>query len=198
MGRRGAWARCLVFAVTLAACSASAPASQQPASLVAPGTTTAQRPGPTGTISPGAVTPTAFTITYFTGSIPPPYNHMYTLDGTFEDGQLAIRYALTYRYREGMTAAELASRGYSDHDDIEWSGRLTGAAVEQWRTLLRAARLGAPPTPLLGSDSFAMTIRNSSGATQNGVPADRTPWLAVIAAIDQQARLETRNPRPQP
>ena len=117
-----------------------------------------QTPTPAGRPSASAaVGPASFTIEYRTGSIPPPYNYTYRLTGRFEDAQLVASYVLTYQYRGGMTTAQLESQGYSGRDDLSWTGRITGDAVEQWRILLRDPQL-KPRQPA------------SSGATRSPSP----------------------------
>ena len=151
-----------------------------------------------GCTSAPAPDPTGFTVEYETGSIPPPFNHAYVLTGTFEDGALSVAYELTYRFREGMTEDELAERGYSEEDDVRWSGRLTGGAVDEWRALARDARLSPPPEPPPGSDSFIVTLTYTSAPTVNGVPEARDEWERRVAEIDRRAREETGNPRSEP
>ena len=158
-----------------------------------------QTPTPAGRPSASAaVGPASFTIEYRTGSIPPPYNYTYRLTGRFEDELLVVSYVLTYQYRGSMTKAQLESQGYSERDDLSWTGRITGDAVEQWRILLRDPQLRPPPTGLVGGDSFTVSVVDSTGAEQTGEPPDRGAWQPLIAAIDQQARTETNNPRPRP
>lgn len=153
---------------------------------------------PAGAPASAAVAPAAFTIDYRTGSIPPPYNYAYRLTGRFEDAQLAVSYVLTYRYRDGMTRARLESEGYSDRDDLSWTGAITGEALAQWRVILRDTQLRPPPTGLIGGDSFTVSIVDSAGGEHSGEPPNRGAWQVLIAAIDQQARREAGNPRPRP
>jgi hypothetical protein len=142
--------------------------------------------------------PTAFTVHYATGSIPPPGNHAYDLTGTFDNDRIAVQYVLTYGYREMLAPGELSKLGYSDDDDITWDGTITGPAIEKWQNLLRAARLASAPPAVTGGDSFVVTIRYADGSEQTGVPPDRASWEALVTAIDQQARAETHNPRQRP
>jgi hypothetical protein len=143
--------------------------------------------------------PKSFLIEYATGSIPPPYNYAYRLEGRFEGEEVLVIYVLTYRYRNGLASSRLASSGYSDSDDLSWTGRLHGGPVTQWRTLLTEARLIAPEiAPAPGSDSFVVTVVDSGGAERHGAPQTRDPWKPLITAIDQQARAETHHPRAHP
>jgi hypothetical protein len=140
--------------------------------------------------------PASFAIEYQTGSIPPPFNYGYVLTGTFEGDDLAVRYDLTYRFREGMTDEELAAQGYSRTDDIHWQGVLSGSESAAWRSLGGTTRLGPLPTQLPGGDSFVVTIRFVDGRELVGLPVRRSEWEALIDRVDKQARAETGNLRP--
>ncbi len=140
------------------------------------------------TASPPAE-PSAFTIDNATGSIPPPGNHTYRLDGRFEAGELAITYTLTHRFRESMTPAELAALGPEDQD-VAWDGHLRGSPVEAWRALLLQPGLQAPPEPAPGSDSFVVVVRYTDGSERRGTPPDRSAWRRLADAIDAKARTE--------
>ena len=99
---------------------------------------------------------------------------------------------------EAITRDELAERGYSEDDDVSWSGRLTGSMVEGWRALARDPRLSPPPEARPGGDSFIVTIRYEGAPAVNGVPESRQEWERRVAEIDQRARAETGNPRSEP
>jgi hypothetical protein len=142
------------------------------------------------------VEPTRFSVEYATGSIPPPFNHIYTLSGMFEGSDLAVRYELRYRFREGMTAAELAEQGYSEDDDIVWEGRLTPIQAQAWRSLIAETRVGPSDPPMPGSDSFLVAIEFTNSSQANGLPNDRERWEAMVDAIDRHAHAETGAPRP--
>lgn len=151
---------------------------------------------------PGTPTPVplqgSFEARYDTGSVPPPFNYSQLLEGTFEPGALAIRYRLTYNFRDTLTPAEIAAQGYSENDDIDWSTRLTGKDFDDWRGLIVATKIGPIPPQLPGSDSFIVTLRPDGNPQESGPPENRDAWEQLIAALDQHARAATGNPRSEP
>jgi hypothetical protein len=139
---------------------------------------------------------TTFSVAYETGSVPPPFNYRYAVDGRFQDGELAARYVLAYQFRDQLPPGKLP-RGYSDRDDINWSTTLRGSTFDDWAALIATAELGPIPPLAPGSDSFTVTIKRN-GIERTGVPANRPDWEAAIASLDAQARTETGNPRSEP
>lgn len=142
-------------------------------------------------------TPTGFILEYQTGSIPPPFNNTYRIDGTFVDGGLDVHYRLTYRFREGMSEAELRDDGYSLDDDLDWTGRLDGDEASVWRDLVGRSRVDVPSPPPPGSDTMTLTIRDAGGE-RTGTPGNDAEWRALAADLDRQAREELGHPRAEP
>lgn len=156
---------------------------------------------PTATPTPTATTPVSnaagFEVHFQTGSIPPPFDYIYQLQVAFDADAMEVTYQVQYQLRDGMTDAELAAKGYSKNDDIDWTGRIVGEDVAHWRAVL-AVPLGPIPPQLPGSDSFSATIHYDDGPDEFGVPTNRADWQVLIDAIDRQARTETGNPRDRP
>jgi hypothetical protein len=140
----------------------------------------------------------SFEASYNTGSVPPPFNYSQLVEGTFEPDALAVHYTLTYNFRDALTPQEITAQGYSDTDDIDWSGRLTGKAFEDWRALIVATRIGPIPPTLPGADSFTVVLRAEGKPEDVGSPENRDAWMQLISALDKQARAETNNLRPEP
>jgi hypothetical protein len=151
------------------------------------------------TTAPSPTPPfSSFSVGFETGSVPPPFNYTYTLDGAFQPDALSVHYVLKYRFRDQATPDEITSQGYTTHDDIDWNGRLTGPAMDTWRTLLSTTTLGPIPPLAPGSDSFTVTLTPHSGDEQVGVPVNRDAWQTAITAVDKQARTETGATRTSP
>ena len=139
-----------------------------------------------------------FSVGFETGSVPPPFNYTYTLDGTFQPDGLSVHYVLQYRFRDQATRDEITSQGYTTHDDIDWTGLLTGPALETWRSLVAATTLEPIPPLAPGSDSFSVSLTPQTGDVQVGVPVNRDVWQTAITAVDKQARKETGATRTEP
>lgn len=139
-----------------------------------------------------------FSVGYETGSVPPPFNYKYELDGTFAGDALNVSYVLTYQFRDVLTPAEITSEGYTAHDDISWTGHLAGQALDTWRTLLTHTHLGPIPPLAPGAGSFTVTLVPLVGDDQVGVPENRDEWQTAITALDKQARAETGATRTEP
>lgn len=154
-------------------------------------------PAPSSTAAPSLVF-SGFSVGFDTGSVPPPFNYTYSLDGTFAADALSVHYLLTYQFRDEVTSSEITSNGYTAHDDINWTGKLTGADLDTWRTLTAQTTLGPIPPLVPGAESFSVTLTPSTGEPQVGVPVNRDPWQAAITAIDKQARAATGATRTSP
>ena len=139
-----------------------------------------------------------FSVGFETGSVPPPFNYTYTLDGTFQPAGLSVHYVLQYRFRDQATPDEITSQGYTTHDDIDWTGLLTGQTLDTWRSLVAATQLGPIPPLAPGSDSFSVSLTPQTGDVQVGVPVNRDAWQTAITAVDKQARRETGATRTEP
>lgn len=139
-----------------------------------------------------------FSVGFETGSVPPPFNYTYTLDGIFQPDGLSVHYVLKYRFRDQATKAEITSQGYTTHDDIDWTGQLTGQALETWRTLIAATKLGPIPPLAPGADSFNVSLAPPTGDPDVGVPENRDAWQSAITAVDKQARAATGATRSEP
>jgi hypothetical protein len=181
----------------LAACAACS----APAATLTPAANPTSGPSPTPTFQstsgpPGTVD--GFSIGYDNGSVPPPFSYTYTLDGTFAGDALDVHYVLTYRFRDELTPAEITENGYTDHDDINWTGHLTGDAAGAWRSLLAATTLGPIPPLAPGSESFTVSLHVRGADDLVGVPLNRDAWQSLIMQLDQQARAETGSPRSAP
>jgi hypothetical protein len=163
--------------------------------LVVAATACSSTPAPTPTPVP---LQGSFQARYVTGSVPPPFNYSQIVDGTFEPAALVVRYRLTYNFRDALTPQEITAQGYSDTDDIDWSGRLTGKAFEDWRALIVATKIGPIPPGLPGADALGVTLSPDGKLEEIGVPENRDAWMQLIAALDKQARAETKNPRAEP
>lgn len=163
----------LVLAVMLSACTAGSAASPTPAYQ-------------------------SFSVGFETGSVPPPFNYTYTLDGTFQPDGLSVHYVLTYRFRDQATQDEILSQGYTNHDDIDWNGHLTGQSFNTWVALIAATKLGPIPPLAPGADSFNVSLMPPTGDPDVGVPENRDAWQTAITAVDKQARTETGATRSEP
>lgn len=183
--KRWPWLATLLALAGLSACTAapSAPPTAAP--------TPAQASAP-------SVAFVSFSAGYDSGSVPPPFNYTYALDGTFGADALDVHYVLIYRYRDQVTLKEITSQGYTTHDDIDWTGRLTGATLDTWRSLVGGTTLGPIPPLVPGANSFSVTLTPPNGAPQVGVPMNCDAWQSSIAAIDKQARAETGATRSSP
>lgn len=147
----------------------------------------------------GADNVTSFVLEYATGSIPPPYNYGYRIEGRRQGDRLDLMYALTYRHRDGISAEELAEKGYSSADDIEWSTSMTGDGSRAW---LEAAarsepRAGAQPQAP-GSDSIQLTVSFTDGSQRSGEPTNRKVLQELASGLDRQARAAIGHPRASP
>jgi hypothetical protein len=137
-----------------------------------------------------------FSVEYSTGSIPPPGNYTYRIEGVpVEDGGLTLDYALTYRHREDMTDEELAARGYGPNDDLTWTTTINGAQADAWLDLAAQAELRDAES-LPGGDSMQITVRLRSGSERSGSPTERDAWEALADALDLDARAALDHPRP--
>ena len=152
------------------------------------------RPGPT----PPRAGLQGFSVGFDTGSVPPPFNYTYALDGTFQPDAVNVSYILTYQFRDVLTPAEITSQGYTLHDDIDWTGKLTGQAFNTWRSVVSQTKLGPIPPLAPGADSFSVTLSPPDGEAPVGVPENRDAWQAAITALDKQARAETGATRTEP
>jgi hypothetical protein len=186
----------LFVLIGTAACTAAPPApsaapTQTPSAAATPTPSAAPTPAPAAAFA-------GFSVGADTGSVPPPFNYTYTLDGTFQTYALSVHYVLTYQFRDQVTPDQVTSQGYTSHDNIDWSGRLTGGALDTWRTLLAQTKLGPIPPLAPGSESFSVTLTPQTGEPQVGVPENRDAWQAAITALDKQARAETGATRSKP
>jgi hypothetical protein len=137
----------------------------------------------------------SFALEYATGSIPPPGNYTYRVDGTVrDDGDLELVYTLTYRFRDELTDDELEAQGYGPDDDLTWTTVVSGADADAWLDLATATDVGeAQGMP--GSDSITVTVRFSSGEERSGEPDNRDDWEAAADALDLDARQALGHPR---
>lgn len=130
-----------------------------------------------------------FVVEYATGSIPPPWNHSYRLQADFGPGEtVVVSYTLAYHYREHMSADELKRYGFTAHDDIAWSGTLTGTWYAEWRALVAATRLSPEPGPLSGGDHFQVQLVDRTGAVLSGRPANEDAWSAEVDKLKLMLR----------
>ena len=145
-----------------------------------------------------AAEPAQFDLSYSTGTIPPPGNYEYRLEGGFSTDALGISYLLRYRHREGMTEGELRRLGYSRDDDITWKGTLTGEQRTAWLELVRRTDVRQEDEPAApGASSIRVTLRGADGSERTGVPANAGDWQRLADDIDRRARTELKHPRPQ-
>lgn len=149
-----------------------------------------------GCAQQGADEVTGFVLEYATGSIPPPFNHAYRIEGTVQGDELDLSYELTYRYREGMSDEELVEDGYSSTDDLEWSTTLTGEERQAW---LDAAAGADPRTdaeaPPPGADSIEITVDFADESQRAGQPSNRGELEELASALDRRARVALDHPR---
>ena len=142
--------------------------------------------------------PLGFSLDYATGSIPPPYNHRYTIDVAFDDDGAQVVYELEYLHRDKMSEDELRELGYSTRDDIRWRGRFDEEVAERWREVARNGGLTGSAEPAPGADSMLVRVSDSGEAFRAGVPLERGPWQEIAREVDQAARQELDHDRPAP
>ena len=141
-----------------------------------------------------------FVLEYRTGTIPPPYNYAYRVEGARQEGgDLDVTYELTYRYRDEISGEELEAQGYSADDDIEWSTTLAGAEADAWLDLAAATELlEDPDEPPPGADYISVTLVFADGTERSGEPLNRDEWEALAAELDVRAREALDHPRSEP
>jgi hypothetical protein len=144
------------------------------------GDATTGTPGTTA----AAESETRLAIHFWSGSIPPPYNHEYELDLTVGAGGVEADYRLTYNYRD-----ELAELPPDADQDVAWQGTLDAATAEQARALADDPGLQPPEDdPPVGGSSWEIAVRGADGETASGTPGDPDAWQALGCAVDAQAR----------
>ena len=170
--KRWPWLATLLALAGLSACTAapSAPPTAAP--------TPAQASAP-------SVAFVSFSAGYDSGSVPPPFNYTYALDGTFGADALDVHYVLIYRYRDQVTLKEITSQGYTTHDDIDWTGRLTGATLDTWRSLVGGTTLGPIP-PLVPGAEFVQRDAYPAERCAPGWRAHESRRVAVQHRGDRQ------------
>lgn len=104
------------------------------------------------------------------GSLPPEYQDVTTLDGTFDDD--AKRVVINFEHRVG---AQTESRTVT----------LTAADYDRVRAI--TDRTTIPPRDArniqVGGDSFNVTLRDGSAEPPSGEPANRSEWEEVLALV---------------
>jgi hypothetical protein len=128
---------------------------------------------------------TTMHVEFDSGSIAPPYNHEVALDVRLAASGAEGTYRLTYRYRDAMDTLPSDSDG-----DLAWSGTLDGGLTEQVRALAASPGLDGEEPEGVGGSSWRIVVDGGDGAHAVGIPADDTPWRALLCGVDEQARQE--------
>ncbi|MFT5884719.1 MAG: hypothetical protein ACI9IP_001176 [Arcticibacterium sp.] len=95
--------------------------------------------------------------------VPPPYAHAIEVHANPKEGGLEVDFELTYLDRDGLEIEEIIEEGFSENDDLKWSGVLNADWLAYLNELSTSIDLIKKKELRSGEDFWHIEIGNRKG-----------------------------------
>ena len=123
-------------------------------------------------------------IVFDSGSIPPPFCHIFNLKVTLSEGEMKSSLNLQYTHREELTEEEIINEGFTLNDDYSYEGDLPKVWEKPVKSLLATSKwhLGE----LEEEEGGIMVIASDSqGSTERKIPNNQQEWQLLAQDLIQ-------------
>jgi len=114
-------------------------------------------------------------IDFDSGSIPPPFSHVYKLKIAFEKGFVNTQLDLQYTEREELSEDEILDEGFSLDDDYSYKGELPTVWEEPFKDLYASTRW-SNKKQLGGDGGIKVLAKDRHGKIVRGIPNNPDDW----------------------
>ncbi len=118
-------------------------------------------------------------VSYQTLQLPPPYSFAYTLDLSFDDDAVVVKFEQEYLNRDTLSEEEILNEGFTTNDDISWSGTLGKVWADHFSKLFEDVQLQDE------SDEERLYIHMAVGNGKPGMVIDTDFWEYELQEIVQ-------------
>lgn len=118
--------------------------------------------------------------------VPPPYAYAVEIKLEALNNELHVDFELTYIDRDGLTEEEILDEGFSDQDDLKWTGTLNSSWLSYYQEFADSVDLKKKSELRSGEDFWNIEIGN-----KKGYPIDNK-YAAIFIQEIQQAAFEAK------